>query len=221
MPKVSESYKLKKKAAIVDAAAKVLRSKTLYELNMTDVIKEAGLSKGGIYLYYKDIDEIIVDVMDREMKANDLSEKLERFRNEEKKENSFEANIYTLFRLYASYLQESSILAGKLQFELTILVTQNMERAMQIREKVSIRKIGVSFLNELDGVIREYLRESPYMEQKSREIAEYIQCFLDGSLEIYVLMSCYQFSDAYINLDKTMDMLAENVIRMMREVIEK
>ena len=42
-------------AADFDAAARVLIRKTLYEINMTDLIKEANLSKGWIYLYYKDI----------------------------------------------------------------------------------------------------------------------------------------------------------------------
>lgn len=215
MPKVNESYRIKKKTEIIDAASRVLVHKTLYELNMTDIIKEAGLSKGGIYLYYKDIDDIIVDCLDRELKANDLSERLDDFQSQE---GSFEENINKLLHLYASYLKESSVLAGKLQFELTILVTQNMERALKIREKTSMRKIGVSFISVLGKIIEERLEGCPEVEQKVRDIMAYIQCFLDGALEIYVLMRCYQFSDVYIDLDKTMSMLAENVVRMINEV---
>lgn len=209
MPKVSESYKLNKKKEIMDATVRVLSKKALYEINMTDVIKEAELSKGGIYLYYKDIDEILVDVMNREFKANNFSEQLEAFRH---KEYDLEDKIHKLLQLYASYLQESSELAGKLQFELTILLTQNMERALRIREYVSIRKIGFSFTQELLAIISCYLDS-----KKVKDMFIYIQCVLDGALESYVLNRCYQFDESSIDLENVMDMLAENVIQMIKK----
>ena len=63
MPKVTEEYKQQKRKMIIEAALEVLKQKALYELNMLDVVKQAKLSKGGIYLYFSDIDELLVDVI--------------------------------------------------------------------------------------------------------------------------------------------------------------
>ena len=54
MPKVTEEYKQQKRKMIIRSALEVLERKSLYELNMLDVVKQAKLSKGGIYLYFSE-----------------------------------------------------------------------------------------------------------------------------------------------------------------------
>ncbi len=214
MPKVSGAYKDNKKREILDAAARVLMKKTLYEINMTDVIKEAGISKGGIYLYYKDIDELIVDVMDREFKADNFRERIDLLFNQD---YSMETVINKLLQLYAVYLEEGSVLAGKLHFELTILITQNRERASKIREKVCIRETGDYFNKKIADIIISNLEDKPEMKENGKYIFNYVQCFLDGVLEVYVLEKCYRFDGMNVNLNNMMQKLAKNVIYMIKD----
>lgn len=65
MPKVSQEYLDNKRNAIVSAALKVCKSKPLYQITMKDIIRESGVSQGGIYRYFKSIDEILVEVINR------------------------------------------------------------------------------------------------------------------------------------------------------------
>lgn len=212
MPKVSSEYRIKKKEEIVDAAARVLIRKTLYEINMTDLIKEANLSKGGIYLYYKDIDEILIDLMDREFKALNFKERIDEVLIEK---YSVKDRLSNLLKLYATYLQESSILAGKMQFELTILLTQNRDRALKIRDRVSIGETGEYFTKSVIELIINNFRESKDSPIKVNDVIEYFQCFIEGVLEVFVLERCYKFSVMNIDLDKMMKMLYLNIEQMM------
>ena len=62
MPKVTEEYIINKKKKIVSAAYELCIKKTVSTVTMQDIINETGLSQGGIYRFYKDIDEILGDM---------------------------------------------------------------------------------------------------------------------------------------------------------------
>jgi AcrR family transcriptional regulator len=77
MPKVKERYIEEKKAQKLDAAFIIFERKPLYEMTMLDVIKEAGLSKCGIYRYYNDIDEVIIALVNSETAQNNNKHKID------------------------------------------------------------------------------------------------------------------------------------------------
>ena len=63
MPKVTEEYIQNKKNKIIDAAYKLCLRQTVSTVTMQDIINETGLSQGGIYRFYKDIDDIFSDMI--------------------------------------------------------------------------------------------------------------------------------------------------------------
>jgi AcrR family transcriptional regulator len=63
MPKVTQEYIDNKKRMIVEACMRVCKRKPVEMVTMTDVIEETGLSQGGIYRFYKDLDEILRDMI--------------------------------------------------------------------------------------------------------------------------------------------------------------
>ena len=63
MPKVTEEYIENKKKRIVEAAYTLCLKKTVSTVTMQDIINETGLSQGGIYRFYHDIDEIFSDMI--------------------------------------------------------------------------------------------------------------------------------------------------------------
>ena len=65
MPKVSYEYVQEKKNSILEAAIAVCKVKPLYEITMRDIIKASGVSQGGIYRYYSDLDEILIEVINQ------------------------------------------------------------------------------------------------------------------------------------------------------------
>ena len=72
MPKVKEEYLQKKNNLILDAAFKVCMEKPMAEVSMRDIISESGLSQGGIYRYYSNIDEVFVALINRENSESDV-----------------------------------------------------------------------------------------------------------------------------------------------------
>lgn len=179
---------------------------------IADKIKMRNISF--LYLYYKDIDELLIDIIDREFKADNFRDKIQSLTDSQK---LIDTMIFELFQLYALYLEESSVLAGKMQFELTILLTQNRERALKIREQVSIRATGTYFNQKIVQIIQSSLGDEPEGQEKAVNIINYVQCFLDGILEIYVLERCYQFNEVHVDLSGMMGMLSKNVIHMLKE----
>ncbi len=62
MPKVTEAHRESRREQILIAAWKCFSRKGFHSTSMADVIAEAGLSAGAVYLYFRSKDEIIVAV---------------------------------------------------------------------------------------------------------------------------------------------------------------
>src|SRR6476646_9885194 len=62
MPKVTDAHRESRREQILLAAWKCFSRNGFHSTSMADVIKEAGLSAGAVYLYFKSKDEIIVAV---------------------------------------------------------------------------------------------------------------------------------------------------------------
>ena len=72
MPKVTQEYIEEKKNSIMDCTKKLIKDIPLYQLTMRDIIKQIGFSQGLIYRYYEGLDEIFVDLMNRETRDVEL-----------------------------------------------------------------------------------------------------------------------------------------------------
>jgi AcrR family transcriptional regulator len=62
MPKVTEAHRAARRDQILQAAWKCFARKGFHGTSMADVIAEAGLSAGAVYLYFRSKDDIIVGV---------------------------------------------------------------------------------------------------------------------------------------------------------------
>jgi AcrR family transcriptional regulator len=62
-PDVSEE----RRHQILDAALQIFARRGIYQSRMDDIVKEAGLSKGAIYWYFKSKDELVTALMERLM----------------------------------------------------------------------------------------------------------------------------------------------------------
>ena len=62
MPKVSDAHRESRREQILMAAWKCFSRNGFHSTSMADVIREAGLSAGAVYLYFRSKDEIIVAV---------------------------------------------------------------------------------------------------------------------------------------------------------------
>ncbi|MFD2445024.1 TetR family transcriptional regulator [Bacillus sp. CGMCC 1.16607] len=70
-PKVSEEYKAKKKKEIIMHAKNVFQRKGFEPTTMKDIKEEAGISFGGLYMYFSNTEEIFLHLLEIEYEAND------------------------------------------------------------------------------------------------------------------------------------------------------
>ena len=119
MPKVSEEYFENKKKLITDATYNVCLRKPVGMVTMTDVIEETGLSQGGIYRFYKNLDEI-------------LSDMITRMRVDYNIVDSFEEVTYKVCDILADVMEKHLMDIQKINFDLTVLAINEPERAEAI-----------------------------------------------------------------------------------------
>lgn len=131
MPKVSEEYFEKKKQMIVDAAYQVCLRKPVEKVTMMDVIEETGLSQGGIYRFYKDLDEILSDMVTRMRADYNIIDKLEEImKNSEKL--SFAEVVHEFCDLLADVMEKHLMDIQKINFDLSVLAINEPQRAEKI-----------------------------------------------------------------------------------------
>lgn len=61
---VKKTYAQKRQEEIVKAARKVFLKKGFTDATMKDVMEEAGISRGGLYAYFPNIDELFIAVLE-------------------------------------------------------------------------------------------------------------------------------------------------------------
>ncbi|MDO5156508.1 MAG: TetR family transcriptional regulator [Eubacteriales bacterium] len=135
MPKVSEEYIQKKKNMIVQAAYTLCLRKTVSTVTMQDIINETGLSQGGIYRFYKDIDAIFSDMFlflrEKESIKAQVDEILSHADDVPMKEIT-----NRIFDMLADFMERELMGIAKVDFEINVLAMNEPERVDQILKNI-------------------------------------------------------------------------------------
>lgn len=142
MPKVNENHYEKKKQEILEAAKRVCLSKPLYNVGMRDIVVEAGMSQGGVYKYFSNIDDLYVALLNQYTLTHDVEVEIDSIIDECKEP----MEILRDFMSYiGSYIQRAVEGSDKIYFELMTLYANEPERFMKIKDQL----IEVSVLEYL------------------------------------------------------------------------
>lgn len=155
MPKVSEAYIQNKKQQIIDAAYSLCLQKTVGTVTMQDIIDTTGFSQGGIYRFYKDIDEIFQDMLrDNRRKVNIMNQVDTIFTDTAN--TPIRTVLHQVFELLGDFMSKELMGIVKINFELSVLAMNAPLRAEKI-------------LKDIDGTGNfEYLLQhtTRYLEQQ-------------------------------------------------------
>jgi len=213
MPKVSQAYIAQKKEKILDAAVQVFSSKPLYEMTMLDVIHQAGLSRGGIYKYYDNIDEVLVAMINRMTAENRFIDQIEETLANS---SSSKAAIEKLLSLLGRYIQTHVNSLGKVQFELTVLVSNHPEKVESILSKLTEQESGQYLMATLFEQIQSGIVSKTFQPRYPVEdISNFIILQIDGFMHSAVMAHCYGAIETAPDEDKTMSMLTEMIFYML------
>lgn len=216
MPKVNKEYINNKKNSIIEAAISVCENKPLYEITMKDIIKESGVSQGGIYRYFSDIDDVLIAVINQLYVNINCKEEIEKIiqNNISPKET-----IEKLFDFLGNYIKENASKTGKIQFELTILLANHPDRRRKIMSGVIERENSEYMINQLFGAINEGILIGEFKSiVPVKDIFSFIITSIDGILRDVILFKCYEPLEAQeIEIDeiKLMNTLKKSVLLIL------
>ena len=212
MPKVSHEYVIRKKNSILEAALSVCTVKPLYEITMRDIIKASGVSQGGIYRYYSDLDEILVAIINQANANADYKHVVDAII-----ENSDapKKTIEKLFTFLGEYIKENLSTVGKIQFELTILFANNPDRQMKILPNITENESGQYLVKRIFTTIQEGISLGDFQpEVPLEDLFTFIITSIDGIVRDVVLQKCYgmfQNEQALFDEIRLMDTLRKSV----------
>lgn len=212
-PKVNPDYIDNKKTQILDAANKVFQEKPLYEMTMLDVIKEAGLSKGGIYRYFGDIDEVIIALINRETAQNNNKNKIDEIITSP---DTTAGKIEALFAFLGNYINESPTTLGKIQFELTVLISNHPEKAEKFMSNLTEQENGQYLINAIINKITEGITNGELEPNYPlNDIFTYIMTSIEGVIKSIVLQKCYGAYPGNIDVINVLKIISDSVLFLL------
>ncbi|MCL2421622.1 MAG: TetR/AcrR family transcriptional regulator [Defluviitaleaceae bacterium] len=159
MPKVTEQYLAAKKKEIVAAAIRVCAVKPAYEVTLRDVVRECGISTGGIYNYFASVDDIFVEILNQAYAefpyANALTKIFESGRPAAE-------IIVEVFRHEGRMVDSMYGRYGKLMKELDVIFANDPERGMRMLSKVTGNRESGDFLTSLRTFIAARIEDGTF-----------------------------------------------------------
>lgn len=215
MPKVNPEYFDHKRKFILDAAFNICKRKPLHQITMKDIIRESGISQGGIYRYYRNIDEILVEVMNKSCPNTDYKKMIDDILASSK---TSAETVKNLFDLLANYLNDNATTLGKFHFELTELIAYEPDRinniSAQNRHVDNIQYImNQLFKAILNGVSTGEFQPILHLN----DILCFIATSIDGIVLNAILHKCYGMpeKDYGFNILNLMNTTFESIICLL------
>ena len=150
MPKVTKEYVDKKKNEIVDAAIRVCKSKPAYTVTIRDVVKECGISQGGMYHYFSCIEEIFGEIVNRAYCEMNFTAEADRIFDSGKQPSEIiEDSLMLLGEMMDSFFDRF----GNLIFELEMIYLEKPEGAKKMRERFTANEDAQALVFKVKGIV--------------------------------------------------------------------
>lgn len=138
MPKVTKKYLINRKDFILECTNEVLKEKPLYQITMRDIIKKAGFSQGAIYRYYANIDEIYIDLINKNTTYDLLEQKIDDLLNSKQPEKIILFHCINAIGTYVSELLKT--VGGKTCFELLVFYAYDNKKRNTVFPLLKFKK---------------------------------------------------------------------------------
>ena len=219
MPKVSEEYYEKKRKEIIDAAYHVCVRKPITSVEMKDIIAETGFSHGVIYRYYKDLDEVLKDLVITINANNKIDDRLDEIIAKAKPEK-WEKTIKAICRMLADYMKEVGTDLLKVSIYSDMMAMADPERAMNIAQRLGKdEQSPLLYATEATGrFLIEIIKKNKLKPVSSvDEILQFMIVTYHGVQTGYVLTECFKVPhvEGKYKPEDMFDQLAKSVILML------
>ena len=223
MPRVTEEYFVQKRKEIIEAAYRVCTRKPIASVGMQDIINETGFSHGVIYKYYKDLDEVIRDLVGTINSEHRLDERISGMFDDTE---NWTDTIRKACRLLADQMTEAGFEVLKISLYGDMLAMSNPERVLRIAETMDPEKQSplVTFMAALTDYLNRIIAENDLHPQKAiEEIMQFMTVTYQGIQSGYVLANSLGEGLVQGQYDphKMFACLAESVILLLETSAEE
>lgn len=192
MPKVTEEYIQNKKQKIMDAAYALCLKKTVSTVTMQDIIYETGFSQGGIYRFYRDIDDIFSDMILHLRKKENIKEQVDEILSRAEELSPAEITN-AVFGMLADFMKRELMGIEKIDFELSVLAMNDPARVEKILKKIP----GAGNMEYLTIRTAEYFAGQAasgriHPRVSAEELLSYIMSAYAGIQMECIVNSCYR-----------------------------
>lgn len=192
MPKVTEEYIANKKKLIIDTAYALCLKKTVSTVTMQDIINETGLSQGGIYRFYKDIDAIFSDMIKAMRERVSIKESVDEILEQKDTLSAMEITN-RLFDMLAAFMTKELMGIEKIDFELSVLAMNAPERVDRIMKNIP----GVGNMEYLTMRTMEYFTKQMqcgriHPRVSAEELLSFISSAYSGIQMTCIVNNCYK-----------------------------
>lgn len=157
---------------ILEAALKVFNRKGLAASRMEDIAREAKLSIGGVYWYYKSKDDVVLAIMDKVIDEDVAI--LRNLLNEP-------ATVQERLRKYLQIGVQESMQYTALTYELYILSKHDAKVRRHIQTYIE------HYINVLTELIQQGMNQKEFRKGNAKSIAFTIAALYEGTLELVML----------------------------------
>ena len=193
MPKVNDEYLEGKKDQILMTALAVCGRKPAYDVTMSDIVAATGMSQGGVYKYFNNIDLVLAALIDKANALGDYSDRIDKIMGSS---DPPEQRLEELFKISELYFSDLLIGYNKLLFELGTLFAYNPDRSSNINRHVTTSStFGYLIKCASEIIIGETAKGYFTPVIPAEEILSFIVASFDGIIRDVTLTRCYSAGD--------------------------
>ncbi|MBP5655442.1 MAG: TetR/AcrR family transcriptional regulator [Clostridiales bacterium] len=194
MPKVNAEYLEGKKDQILMTALSVCSRKPAYDMTMSDIVAATGMSQGGVYKYFNNIDLVLAALVDKANVLGDYSDRIDKFM---RSSDPPEKRLEELFKISELYFSDLLIGYNKLLFELGTLFAYDPERAANINRYVTTASTFGYLIGCASEIIMTQTAKGYFTPViPAEEILSFIVASFDGIIRDVTLTRCYSSEGA-------------------------
>ncbi len=189
MPKVTEHYLNEKKDQIVDAAFAVCSRKPVYEVTMSDIVAETGMSQGGVYKYFGNIEEVFAALKNR---ANSAGSHIKEIDGIIASDYPPEIMLQKLFAVFEQFFSEMLIRYNKILFELGTYYAHDPEKQARLNQYEACPSVTGYLIQHTSDIMKRET-ETGYFKpvMPLSDILAFMIAAFDGIIRDVTLTRCY------------------------------
>ena len=218
MPRVSEEYLQNKKKEIVDAAYRVCVRKPITSMEMKDVIAETGFSHGVVYRYYKDLDDVLADLVVRINSEHRIDGKVDEILK--KYGDDHDKAIHEICKMLAAYMRNVGVDLMRVSIYCDVLAMSEPERVLKVADRIEseARSPLVYLVAALGSYLANIVEAKGFKPVKTiDEILQFFIASFQGIQTGFVLTESIKIEgvEGRYRTDDMFDCLADSVVLMV------